>query len=300
MIRNLVISGGGIHTIKVVGMLSCLEDNKVLSIQNIEKYISSSGGSILSILLASGFTPKELYNVLKTLYQKYNTFTEDEFANKHIDDIFVDILYSNGMLSSSFIKTWLNELIYNKLNLIDPTFIEFTKKTGKLLNICASNITDHRYEVFSVENTPNIKVIDAICASISIPIIFKPCKIEDKYYLDSGLLNNFPTEYLDKKTDNYNNTIGIRIISNYESEKDDLNFMNFVGSIYKTYINHSFKKDYKYDIQIYDIILEESDTYADLDVNTFKFLINDTVIDNFFHDGYKIAFENLNNKGGEP
>lgn len=293
MIRNLVLSGGSIHTVKILGLLSCLEDNNILNMKNIEKYISSSGGSILSILLACGYTPKELYNMIKALYIRYEEYINTEMSEKLIDGVFMDIFEFKGLLSTDFVKSYLIEVIKSKIHLDDPTFIEFTKSTGILLNICASNITDHKYEVFSIDTYPNVKVIDAVCASISIPIIFQPFKISKTYYLDSGLLNNFPVEYLDKNNDNASNSIGVRIVCGYQKEKDDLNFISFIGSIYKTYMNQACKTYNDSDIDIYDIIIEEEDTYADLDINTFKFNINEKIIDKFFNEGYNIAFKKI-------
>ena len=37
-------------------------------------------------------------------------------------------------------------------------------------------------------------LFDAVVASASIPVIFKPVKIEDKLLVDGGILNNFPVE----------------------------------------------------------------------------------------------------------
>jgi len=37
-------------------------------------------------------------------------------------------------------------------------------------------------------------IIDAVIASSSIPIIFKPYKINGNYYIDGGITNNFPIE----------------------------------------------------------------------------------------------------------
>ena len=60
----------------------------------------------------------------------------------------------------------------------------------------------------SVDTTPNVRVIDGIMASLSIPVLFKPCSLEnsEEVYVDGGLINNFPINVFDPST-----TLGIRL-----------------------------------------------------------------------------------------
>lgn len=286
MKRNIILSGGGIHSIKIIGLLACLEDNNEIDFSKIEKYISSSGGSIISILLACGYTATELYSLIKSFYKYYECYLDN------VDNILVNIIDNCGILDNRFLREWILDIIKNKIDKDDPTFMEFTKATGKIINICASNISEYKYEVFSIENSPNVKVIDALCASISIPIIFKPCKIGDSYYLDSGLLDNFPADYLPQKE--YGDTIGVRIFSDYAPNKNELNLLSMMSSLYKTFVANSDKHVKTYEnIKIYDIILPDN-AIIDFDFDNLKFIINESVIDSFFKEGYEIAFNTLN------
>lgn len=79
------------------------------------------------------------------------------------------------------------------------------KKLGwRPLRIVASNLRTGAIEVFSVEQTPDVEIADAICASICIPIVFKPWEISGAVataeralvrptkYVDGGMLSNLP------------------------------------------------------------------------------------------------------------
>ena len=89
----------------------------------------------------------------------------------------------------------------------------FTDSNGKPLfkpfYICAFNPSLLRTEVFSIEHTPGVIVSEAIRASMSIPVFFKPTTIsengaprriyfnngknsEEIRYMDGGLLDNYP------------------------------------------------------------------------------------------------------------
>lgn len=42
-------------------------------------------------------------------------------------------------------------------------------------------------------------LIQFVIASASIPLVFKPVKINDHYYVDGGVINNMPTEAIREK-----------------------------------------------------------------------------------------------------
>ena len=60
----------------------------------------------------------------------------------------------------------------------------------------STNINSCENKIFSIENTPDICVFDACCASMCIPLLFKPIYIDD-YYYDGALTNNFPINIFD-------------------------------------------------------------------------------------------------------
>ncbi len=55
-----------------------------------------------------------------------------------------------------------------------------------------TNINTCDNEIFSIENTPDICVYKACCASMAIPLLFKPINMGENYYYDGALTNNFP------------------------------------------------------------------------------------------------------------
>jgi NTE family protein len=70
------------------------------------------------------------------------------------------------------------------------------------LKIVATDIVNQTVRVFSYETTPEVAVADAVCASICIPMVFKPWRIREDprppgFFLDGGLLSNLPVWTLD-------------------------------------------------------------------------------------------------------
>ena len=53
-----------------------------------------------------------------------------------------------------------------------------------------------------------MEVIDALCISSCLPIIFTPFKFDNKLWIDGGTINNFPIEYF---YNDMKNTLGITV-----------------------------------------------------------------------------------------
>lgn len=72
------------------------------------------------------------------------------------------------------------------------TFMDLVKKTGVDLVMCATHLTTMSPVYFCVDKTPNVLVIDALRASIAIPLLFRPVEIGADKYVDGGISNNVP------------------------------------------------------------------------------------------------------------
>ena len=78
----------------------------------------------------------------------------------------------------------------------DPTFNEL--ETRIYISAFCLNTTETVY--FSKDTHPNMKIIDAVCMSMTVPFIFACGKYEDRMYVDGGTKEEFPlTPFLDKK-----------------------------------------------------------------------------------------------------
>lgn len=290
MINNLVLSGGSVSTISIVGALSCLEDNNIINCKNITKYLGSSAGSIVSLLLALGYNIKEIYSIIEDLTDEYNKI--DDFSVEMIFDIFQDY----GIEDGAFIEDWLKRIILKKIKADNPTFIEFVKITGKDLNVCASNISKYTFTVFSVDNTPDVHICDAILASIALPFIFKPKIINGEYYVDSGLMNNFPISHVNSNKMSSVNTLGICLLTEKESGIVKIeNILGYMTNLIKTICNNNiihtpYIEESK--MSIYEIFVK--DDLLSFDTTKFKFKITDAIIETYFKLGYTSVFNKLN------
>jgi NTE family protein len=221
---TLVCSGGGIKGIAILGVIKYMETNNIL--KNINTYVGTSISSIILFCINIGYTSDELFELV---------------TNIELSDYFnisiVNFTSTYGMDDCSRILKLIKVVIKQQNISINLTFKELYEQSKKKLIINASCISTKTPEYFSYINNPNMKIIDAIMASICIPIMFNPVIINNQYYIDGALLDPFPINAIDKQKIKNNNVIGIYISCN------DTNIINsletYVSAIYmslwKTY-----------------------------------------------------------------
>jgi predicted acylesterase/phospholipase RssA len=80
----------------------------------------------------------------------------------------------NGFLEGYSLKTVVYTVFREMGIPFEITFAEMAARYGKDLRIAATDLATHRLQVFSAASTPNALVFDAVAASMSIPILFRP------------------------------------------------------------------------------------------------------------------------------
>ena len=107
-----------------------------------------------------------------------------------------NILVNQSLLRGDKLYGLIVSIISTK---IDPeiTFIELYKYSKIMFTTNALNINNSRLEYFNYKLTPDVKVVDAIMASSSLPLVFPAYLINGKHYYDGGLGNNCPVNIVD-------------------------------------------------------------------------------------------------------
>lgn len=220
---TLLLSGGGSAGILYAGVFKALEELNIL--KNIKTIIGVSAGTIYTCMYLMGYTVKEIVKFAETFDSKKLTSIKN-FESLSFDKIFIEYGLDNG---EAFKKVFIKIAKQKK---VDPyiTLLEFYKLNKIKFIIGVTNIDILQEEYFSYDSTPNIRLIDAIRASISIPIYFTPHKINNKLYVDGGCMNNFPINYSDI---DINKTIAI-MISNPINKSINNNFINYFLNILKS------------------------------------------------------------------
>jgi predicted patatin/cPLA2 family phospholipase len=154
-------------------------------------------------------------------------------------------------------------------------------KTGKDLIICATNALNMKATYFSVNTTPNVLVIDAVRASCAIPLIIKPVKIGDTYYIDGCITDDLPIKIIPKNIPK-DNILIMSLRSCDLPETKELSLPLLITNILSTIISNPaliniYEKNYKYYIPIKDIpinsvnyIIENDNMYLCEDIESMN------------------------------
>jgi predicted acylesterase/phospholipase RssA len=79
----------------------------------------------------------------------------------------------------------------------------------------ATNLNKYCYKKFNYIDTPDVKVLDAIRMSISIPFVFTSNSFEGDLHVDGGLIDNYPSGLF---KDNLDNVLGFKLVNHGELE----------------------------------------------------------------------------------
>ena len=198
MIKNLVLSSGSIIGVSYLGCLQILEERNL--VENIENILGCSVGALFGLYMSLGYSSSELYKILKKV--NFSDMTNIEY-----NDI-INFTDNFGLQDGLKIMKITEIMIKAKTKNPDITFLELYNLTKKNFIVLATCLTDRKEEYFNYKLTPDVKVIDAVRMSISIPFLFKPVIYNNKYYVDGAVINSYPMDYFKDEMDK---TLGILI-----------------------------------------------------------------------------------------
>ncbi len=155
---GLVLSGGAARGLAHPGAIKALHE------AGIEPGIISgaSAGAIAGAFYADGFEPEEIL---------------DLFKGKKVLDFTQLKINKTGLLDIKGLKKLLKE------NLKAKKF----KDMKKPFVVSVTNFSTGKPEYISDGD-----LVEAVLASSSIPMVFHPVKMGEHYYIDGGVLDNFP------------------------------------------------------------------------------------------------------------
>jgi len=221
-IKNLVLEGGGVLGIAYVGAMRGLEEKNKLS--EIENIAGTSVGALSASLMAVGFDSKELEDILRNLnMRKFNDGRGVFFGGTN------RMFKRYGWYRGEKLKSWVNDLLYEKTGKENLTFMELhelAEKDSKFKNlyVTVTNLSQQNWQTLSYLNFPNMRIADAVRMSASIPMYFtavfmdkegnvykKPQKhVVTDVMADGGFVSNYPIHIFDS-TYALNETLGLQL-----------------------------------------------------------------------------------------
>jgi len=237
---HLVFSGSALRSFCLLGILRYIYFNKMED--HIKNAAGTSMGSFFCLAFALKIPIDELEEMIITLINmpEVISVSSDDFIN-----LFTDLGFNNSKLYLSGIKQYLKK----KYDIEDITFIELSKLTGVNVFVSVTKINTGKNFIFNVNDTPNVSVLDAVAASMCIPLLSQPVKIDDNYYVDGCLTNNLPYEIFNNINQDDILNVAIYIKKDYEvtdiiKTDEELNFFNYYKQICSIIYSNSLHCSY--------------------------------------------------------
>ena len=195
MIKHLVISGGFYNGIKMYGALHELGNRNFYNINNIESIYCTSIGSLIGTLLSLKIDTKIIYDYIhKRPWYKISKIKNISFQKK-------------GLLDKTFVDDIMKPVLQSKNLKLNITLADLYKYTNIDIHIFSTKVTDMSLVDISYKTHPNLPIIDAIYMSSAIPYFLEPYFYNNDFYIDGGVLCNYPLDYCEKDNDSI---LGIR------------------------------------------------------------------------------------------
>lgn len=199
---GLVLSGGGAKGIAHIGVIKALEDADI----PVDYVAGTSMGAIIGSLYSCGWNPERMLNLIESPGFKYwSTGTinkkNEYFASqtqptpKWISFNFGDS--ENNNIFSHIIPTSLINPIPMNLEFLE-LYSPYTEQCRENFNNlfvpfrCVTSDVYHKHKIVLKSGSLG----DAVRASMSFPLVFRPIEIDSVLVYDGGIYDNFPVDVM--------------------------------------------------------------------------------------------------------
>jgi NTE family protein len=184
----VMLASGGIRVLSYVGALEELDRNGCLGA--VRTWCGVSGGALIATALAFGYTYAELREICERF---------DFGVLKHIDEQSPLRLLEGcyGLDSGKMLARFCSALAHVKGLPDTITFGQLAERAGPTLRIWCADLETGQARVMSAGTTPEFPVLQALQASMSIPIVYEPVVgPSGELLVDGALLHSYPVHTL--------------------------------------------------------------------------------------------------------
>lgn len=212
----VILSGGGIKGIGTLGVLHYYFEKGLLDLSHVQEFSGTSVGTIINLFMICGYTPMEIFIKVYTLN---NLFKAGDLENLW------KTFQNYGIMPIKPLMDIMEEMVTDKLGVL-PTLLELYTLTKKTLTITAVNHSKMRIEYINHKTRPHLSAIEAVKFSCNLPIIFPKIEYDGDYWVDGGLVDNFPYDGLQNPKANI---LGVVVMGTDKEENAD----TFIGYVYR-------------------------------------------------------------------
>jgi NTE family protein len=209
---DLVLEGGGVKGLALVGAIEVLEEHGY----RFRRIAGTSAGAIVGALVAAGMPAARRLDVMRSL--DYPGFCDPTFLSRFgLPGKALSVALRQGIYRGDAFRRWLEYQLddlgrqtFGDLRLPPDPGSDLPDERRYGLVVMASDISRGElirlpwdYDRYGT-SADRVSVADAVRASMSIPLFYRPARLRDprqkdpSFLVDGGLLSNFPVDAFDR------------------------------------------------------------------------------------------------------
>ena len=181
MIKNVVLSGGFYHGFVEFGVFCQLAQQNYFSMDNIETIYGTSAGGMIAAMMA-----------LKLPFEDVLDYVVNRPWHKVINIDFVGAFKAKGFISRGFFEKIFDNILRACGLSLATTMQELYAYSNIDLHLFSIELEHFSRVDISYETFPDLPLVDAVHMTSAVPYVVEPCFYEGKYYIDGGLICNYP------------------------------------------------------------------------------------------------------------
>lgn len=185
-IQHIVLSGGAYLGLYEFGALKYLCQHNFYKIENIKSIHGTSIGGLIGAILCLNMEWDTIHDYI--VKRPWNKMIQI------MPNMLFDIIPKKGLFGYTFFENIMSPLLKTCDIDIDVTLLQFYEKTQKELFLYTVDLNHYTLEKLSHRTTPELPLIQALYMTCCLPYVFQPVWYKNRYYIDGGLLNNYPLD----------------------------------------------------------------------------------------------------------
>jgi len=229
MIKHIVISGGGPTGFVSYGVIKALHMAGAWNRETLQTVYGASIGGIVAVMAILGLEWKTLDDyIIKRPWEK---------AFQSVGSDILSLIANKGIDGRAVIGIIMEPLMQSAGLELHSTLEEMKQMTGVDVHFATVDVNGQKV-VTAVDlcaaTHPDMRICDAMAASLAVPLLFQPVIIDGSCYVDGGLLNNYPlSPCLEAHPDDTEAVFGIKNVWRTEdlAIRSETSFVEFVRTL---------------------------------------------------------------------
>lgn len=269
-IKHIVLSGGAYLGLYELGSLKYLQANKYYNYNNILSIHGTSIGGLIACIMC----------IEENIDDICNYFIERPWNNliQITPSKLFDVIPKKGLIGREIFQNVLDPILKNNNLNSNITLLDLYNKTNKELYMYAVSLNNFEEVQISYKTHPDLDIITAVHMTCALPYLVQPVWYNNDYYIDGGLMNNYPiNKCLELDTSTKENILSISFDFKNSKKKNmkDMNIFEYGYVLYKKLAKNIKQRNEYYEIIKNQIVIpckemNLNDGYNALNKQTFR------------------------------